>query len=161
DAEADRAFRSDALLVVGEARPAGARHVRRRSPAGAAEPPDDPRDLGPDPPEGLIDAGAWIDARHRDAGRGAGATCDTVARPLRDRAPARPADRWRRSERGGRLRPARAHSRLDFRASGQPVGRAGPPGARRSRSRLDRKSTRLNSSHDQISYAVFCLKKKK
>src|SRR2546427_905156 len=29
------------------------------------------------------------------------------------------------------------------------------PGAR------DRKSTRLNSSHSQISYAVFCLKKKK
>src|SRR2546430_4326244 len=29
-----------------------------------------------------------------------------------------------------------------------------------SRSR-DRKSTRLNSSHSQISYAVFCLKKKK
>src|SRR2546421_9516100 len=27
--------------------------------------------------------------------------------------------------------------------------------------RRDRKSTRLNSSHDQISYAVFCLKKKK
>src|SRR2546428_9591838 len=27
--------------------------------------------------------------------------------------------------------------------------------------KLDRKSTRLNSSHDQISYAVFCLKKKK
>src|SRR2546427_11450564 len=26
--------------------------------------------------------------------------------------------------------------------------------------RLDRKSTRLNSSHSQISYAVFCLKKK-
>src|SRR2546427_8754949 len=31
---------------------------------------------------------------------------------------------------------------------------ARPPGA-------DRKSTRLNSSHSQISYAVFCLKKKK
>src|SRR3989440_7718308 len=29
------------------------------------------------------------------------------------------------------------------------------------RRRGDRKSTRLNSSHDQISYAVFCLKKKK
>src|SRR2546421_8867556 len=29
------------------------------------------------------------------------------------------------------------------------------------RTRPDRKSTRLNSSHDQISYAVFCLKKKK
>src|SRR2546428_8346640 len=28
------------------------------------------------------------------------------------------------------------------------------------RARRDRKSTRLNSSHDQISYAVFCLKKK-
>src|SRR5690349_23967663 len=27
--------------------------------------------------------------------------------------------------------------------------------------RLDRKSTRLNSSHVEISYAVFCLKKKK
>src|SRR2546421_1540505 len=26
--------------------------------------------------------------------------------------------------------------------------------------KIDRKSTRLNSSHDQISYAVFCLKKK-
>src|SRR2546429_4939993 len=33
------------------------------------------------------------------------------------------------------------------------------PGARRSNT--DRKSTRLNSSHGYISYAVFCLKKKK
>src|SRR5436309_7627036 len=32
--------------------------------------------------------------------------------------------------------------------------------AHRSRRRLDRKSTRLNSSHVKISYAVFCLKKK-
>src|SRR2546430_12299281 len=30
-----------------------------------------------------------------------------------------------------------------------------------SNSRTDRKSTRLNSSHSQISYAVFCLKKKR
>src|SRR2546427_5764191 len=29
------------------------------------------------------------------------------------------------------------------------------------RRKADRKSTRLNSSHSQISYAVFCLKKKK
>src|SRR5689334_24809906 len=29
------------------------------------------------------------------------------------------------------------------------------------RGRTDRKSTRLNSSHSSISYAVFCLKKKK
>src|SRR2546430_5786371 len=35
-------------------------------------------------------------------------------------------------------------------------------GARQARiQRGDRKSTRLNSSHSQISYAVFCLKKKK
>src|SRR2546427_4391119 len=36
----------------------------------------------------------------------------------------------------------------------QDVGRGRHP-------RSDRKSTRLNSSHSQISYAVFCLKKKK
>src|SRR5437867_9470953 len=40
-----------------------------------------------------------------------------------------------------------------------------PPQAREASARqkqmLDRKSTRLNSSHRTISYAVFCLKKKK
>src|SRR2546430_11743491 len=36
--------------------------------------------------------------------------------------------------------------------------RSAAPGCRPCR---DRKSTRLNSSHSQISYAVFCLKKKK
>src|SRR2546427_2113356 len=35
------------------------------------------------------------------------------------------------------------------------------PGHQRHRRATDRKSTRLNSSHSQISYAVFCLKKKK
>src|SRR5688572_31799194 len=41
---------------------------------------------------------------------------------------------------------------LDFARVYMPLfGKAGP----------DRKSTRLNSSHSQISYAVFCLKKKK
>src|SRR2546427_9527041 len=34
-------------------------------------------------------------------------------------------------------------------------------GRRPSEAERDRKSTRLNSSHSQISYAVFCLKKKK
>src|SRR2546427_5441317 len=38
---------------------------------------------------------------------------------------------------------------------GEPATRADVLGPR------DRKSTRLNSSHSQISYAVFCLKKKK
>src|SRR6266496_512916 len=37
--------------------------------------------------------------------------------------------------------------------------RAPPPGSRY-HGRQDRKSTRLNSSHVEISYAVFCLKKK-
>src|SRR2546430_10482604 len=32
---------------------------------------------------------------------------------------------------------------------------------RGAKAEIDRKSTRLNSSHSQISYAVFCLKKKK
>src|SRR2546427_3529385 len=40
--------------------------------------------------------------------------------------------------------------------SGWPPGQVWPPPLM-----VDRKSTRLNSSHSQISYAVFCLKKKK
>src|SRR3712207_6952594 len=50
---------------------------------------------------------------------------------------------------------------------GQGAGRAEPPtagpgpAADRRWSDLDRKSTRLNSSHANISYAVFCLTKKK
>src|SRR5688572_31080100 len=54
----------------------------------------------------------------------------------------------------------RAHSAGDVR---DPVpARDRPPrGAGRAERAGDRKSTRLNSSHSQISYAVFCLKKKK
>src|SRR2546427_8595945 len=40
-------------------------------------------------------------------------------------------------------------------------GRRALPAAAPRRPEPDRKSTRLNSSHSQISYAVFCLKKKK
>src|SRR2546430_3246516 len=40
-----------------------------------------------------------------------------------------------------------------------PARDAGRPGEEMARL-ADRKSTRLNSSHSQISYAVFCLKKK-
>src|SRR2546430_13101058 len=46
---------------------------------------------------------------------------------------------------------------LDPAGARQPGHGAAP----RQRARRDRKSTRLNSSHSQISYAVFCLKKKK
>src|SRR2546426_1298328 len=41
------------------------------------------------------------------------------------------------------------------------AGRGGKQGLRRVPRPTDRKSTRLNSSHLVISYAVFCLKKKK
>src|SRR2546421_3251383 len=40
---------------------------------------------------------------------------------------------------------------MEFSRNGQVLGSGSPE--------LDRKSTRLNSSHDQISYAGFCLKK--
>src|SRR5688572_32387878 len=74
----------------------------------------------------------------------------------------------RRGHHDGRL--ARERSHVADGASGNaggavliPEGRLG--GGRRSGRRPgrapDRKSTRLNSSHSQISYAVFCLKKKK
>src|SRR5688572_26560185 len=56
---------------------------------------------------------------------------------------------------------------LPSRGRRAPTRAASPPGPRSSPSRrrrwsagTDRKSTRLNSSHSQISYAVFCLKKK-
>src|SRR2546429_4679823 len=53
-------------------------------------------------------------------------------------------------------------SRSTLRALADVVSDLGPP-ARQSHegSKTDRKSTRLNSSHGYISYAVFCLKKKK
>src|SRR3712207_7128972 len=50
--------------------------------------------------------------------------------------------------RTGQLRNLRSALRLPFRVPDRLVG-------------IDRKSTRLNSSHANISYAVFCLKKKK
>src|SRR2546426_5049380 len=65
----------------------------------------------------------------------------------------------------------RLHHRLELRDEPQPVGECDPgmadrgpdPPLRRSAALrgLDRKSTRLNSSHPVISYAVFCLKKKR
>src|SRR5688572_32113465 len=65
----------------------------------------------------------------------------------RRRGGGRPRSRRRRGSRG----PARAARRR----------RAAPSRSSRPRGLPDRKSTRLNSSHSQISYAVFCLKKKK
>src|SRR5207245_9586344 len=59
-------------------------------------------------------------------------------------------DEWRESQMAQRERQA-AHNRPAPRDTGQLSGNRNPS---------DRKSTRLNSSHGSISYAVFCLKKK-
>src|SRR2546427_2744709 len=68
---------------------------------------------------------------------------------------------------------SRAHPAVDLRSREMPLAGADlrdrlvPEGPAPDRERErpgappDRKSTRLNSSHSQISYAVFCLKKKK
>src|SRR2546427_8309155 len=55
---------------------------------------------------------------------------------------------------------AHASTRADRAASAR-TGCAASSPARSAGCNQDRKSTRLNSSHSQISYAVFCLKKKK
>src|SRR3712207_7750711 len=68
----------------------------------------------------------------------------TLFRSARDRARARAGPRRLR----GPVRPP---------PDARPEGGARPGGGGRG----DRKSTRLNSSHANISYAVFCLKKKK
>src|SRR5687768_18054638 len=60
------------------------------------------------------------------------------------------------------LEPARAPGQARVLVSEQvPVRVLGPAWVRARVMAVDRKSTRLNSSHGYISYAVFCLKKKK
>src|SRR5438067_7905922 len=57
----------------------------------------------------------------------------------------------------------RAEAAVSHASSGKETGRGNPAGflsGGRVRDCRDRKSTRLNSSHVSISYAVFCLKKK-
>src|SRR3712207_8680775 len=54
-----------------------------------------------------------------------------------------------------------AASPLTFRFDDFIKGKLNRPPNARAASASDRKSTRLNSSHANISYAVFCLKKKK
>src|SRR5688572_31879946 len=76
------------------------------------------------------------------------ATTEIYTLSLHDALPILPSSRWRTSgsrPRNSPLSNATAQLRHSTRAS----------------SAEDRKSTRLNSSHSQISYAVFCLKKKK
>src|SRR5690606_40656560 len=77
----------------------------------------------------------------------------------RGRARRRGAALRRADERGARnARSSAERSARDRRAGTTPLPLAI---SARPLSRRDRKSTRLNSSHVKISYAVFCLKKKK
>src|SRR2546429_88620 len=73
---------------------------------------------------------------------------------MRNRSPATESSAPTRQRRPGRTRARQRRSSSRAKKSNS-TGR--PPG---SRARTDRKSTRLNSSHGYISYAVFCLKKK-
>src|SRR2546428_6477482 len=80
---------------------------------------------------------------------------DTVAGPSATAppvAPPKPAPAPRKNAALQLLSGANAGKELDLT---KPLTTLGKPGVQ-----VDRKSTRLNSSHDQISYAVFCLKKK-
>src|SRR3712207_8641032 len=52
-------------------------------------------------------------------------------------------------------------ARTDARRAEEEAAKADEAVKEAERERQDRKSTRLNSSHANISYAVFCLKKKK
>src|SRR5688572_31244979 len=51
--------------------------------------------------------------------------------------------------------------RIPYGEAQPPAGKVAKPSAGYVLNSADRKSTLLNSSHSQISYAVFCLKKKK
>src|SRR3712207_8767483 len=91
------------------------------------------------------------------------ATTEIYTLSLHDALPICGSEDRRPRARGGAA--ARGRSAPCRRTSAGPAGRATPDGrgtacVRRRRSPLDRKSTRLNSSHANISYAVFCLKKK-
>src|SRR5438874_9095687 len=85
-------------------------------------------------------------------------TCDCAFRwrPIHDSANA---SKWRRPNSECRRQCFHAADRRPQRL-GQIVERC-TAGRIRFAGQSDRKSTRLNSSHVEISYAVFCLKKKK
>src|SRR5258708_16814082 len=70
---------------------------------------------------------------------------------------------FRSHSHGGRNEKSSGRSRFDARCGLWPnsYGRQWQPYCAAKPETIDRKSTRLNSSHQIISYAVFCLKKKK
>src|SRR2546422_4344656 len=83
------------------------------------------------------------------------ATTEIYTLSLHDALPiyrASPAPRRRDRRTRHRSAPRAARARRSLRGTARAHAQPGPG---------DRKSTRLNSSHGYISYAVFCLKKKK
>src|SRR3712207_9148582 len=80
------------------------------------------------------------------------ATTEIYTLSLHDALPIYQGDAGHRDLRQGRDRQE-LHAR-------EPLVHDGAAGQEGAAHRLDRKSTRLNSSHANISYAVFCLKKK-
>src|SRR5207253_10746711 len=87
------------------------------------------------------------------------APTDIYTLSLHDALPIYPAKRVRANQ--DQLRPAEQERRHPAPAFAKIRVEAPGLGQRRRETGGDRKSTRLNSSHVAISYAVFCLKKKK
>src|SRR5256885_9984073 len=86
----------------------------------------------------------------------------TLFRSQQERGPSDPrGDAARRRALPDRQRAAHPRRRDDARLAGASRRRRTLAGAEQRGGEQDRKSTRLNSSHLVISYAVFCLKKKK
>src|SRR2546421_8972455 len=78
---------------------------------------------------------------------------------FRSSVPSRPGSFARRDSTRSRLCSSTSTDRPAW--AGRAARRMDTGSSRPDNQSRDRKSTRLNSSHDQISYAVFCLKKKK
>src|SRR3989449_9427599 len=135
---------------------------RPRQPA--LHPPDDGA-------RGIVHGGARVgpdrrrgDRARRRGSRGTTADARAVARHLAGRshrgARDRRVDDGAQSLRSGRPHPVGTRPALLAQLP-HADGRGGPADGGVVPRRSDRKSTRLNSSHGYISYAVFCLKKKK
>src|SRR3712207_9003370 len=91
------------------------------------------------------------------------ATTEIYTLSLHDALPISVRDADRRRAAAGDVQRALDHGRRagEIRIQRAEARRAGAVDRERQRAAGDRKSTRLNSSHANISYAVFCLKKKK
>src|SRR6266498_3516246 len=111
----------------------------------------------PDAPKMTRHAGSGVRARRRPSRSGLLRVTVTAVSAWRARVTRRVGSSRARVEPAMREDAVEQGRPGEFRASEDPEPRQDP----RPPGREDRKSTRLNSSHVRISYAVFCLKKKK